>query len=436
MTSLDETKPLLPLVPVEVEVDKERQSVYKIYSEVGNKDSPRYDFNIHEIDGTEDVRSILNFIMRVEELRKANGHLTDDKAGAHNNIVVSLLHDTARSTYELGRDAAQATAWEAAKSAAYSAAINGSADPANPTAAEVVGAQAASDGVPKPDLALVNITTGLQHMTKTLVPTNALQRVKRYLRRGCRKPADMKIRVFVSHLLRINCSELPLLPPFSPVNSLTHDELIEIVQYAVPNSWSRKLREQGKDPLVMGMNIFLDAMEAIESAEVDFSSASNKDSGTPSKKSSKSSKKAKRSNKSNSNDSGEYYCLKHGKNSTHNTDDCLVLKKLANKGDGNTNTKSKNKTWKRDANKSTSESKKEVAAFLKKAVKKELNSYLKSKDKPNDKKRKADLNAIDADDLSEGEVSLGGFDYDKFDDLNLDDLDDDKSVAVSEGSDE
>jgi hypothetical protein len=435
MTSLDEKKPLLPLVPVEVEVDKERQSVYKIYTEVGNKDSPRYDFYINQIDGTEDLRSVLNFVNRIEELRVANGHLTDASATAHNNIVMSLVHDTAKTGYEMGRNAARARSWERARKDAYTTALNAASDP--PTQGELAGAQAASDNTAQPDLTLNEIEEAIHYMVIDLVPANALQRVKRYLRRGCRKPADMKIRVFVSHLLRINYSELPLLPPFSPANSLTNDEIIEIIQYAVPNSWSRKLREQGKDPLLMGTTLFINAMEAIESAETDFNAASNGDSGTSAKKSNKSSKKAKRSNKStNSGDGGEYYCLKHGKNSTHATDDCLVLKRLANKGSGNTNTKSKNKTWKRDADKSTSESKKEVAAFLKKAVKKELNSFLKAKGQSKDKKRKADLNAVDADLLSDGEVSLSGFDYDQLDNLNFDDSDDAKSVAKSEVSDE
>ena len=72
----------------------------------------------------------------------------------------------------------------------------------------------------------------------------------------------------------MNSLELPLLPPFGAGNSLGDDELTEIIQYAVPSSWNKKLRKQGQDPINMGLSTqFLQALEDLEAAEQDFDKA-------------------------------------------------------------------------------------------------------------------------------------------------------------------
>jgi hypothetical protein len=82
--------------------------------------------------------------------------------------------------------------------------------------------------------------------------------------------------------------------------------------------------------------------------------------------------------------------------------------------------KSKNKTWTKKAKKETTDSKKELAAFIAKKVKAEINSFGKDKAKNKDKKRKADLNAIDLQsDGDDDTVSLGNFDYDKLEGMSL-----------------
>ena len=78
---------------------------------------------------------------------------------------------------------------------------------------------------------------------------------------------------------------------------------------------------------------------------------------------------------------------------THDTNDCTFLKNAAKNSGNPKRTKSKNQTWKRDANKKTNESKKDLAAFIAKKVKAEINAF--HKPRKTDKKRKADLNAIE-----------------------------------------
>ena len=83
------------------------------------------------------------------------------------------------------------------------------------------------------------------------------------MRSGCRKPVEMKICIFINHLNRMNNTEFPLLLPFGVGSLLGADKMNEIIKYAIPNSWNRKLQEQGKDPLLMGLFTFLQALEDI-----------------------------------------------------------------------------------------------------------------------------------------------------------------------------
>ena len=226
----------------------------------------------------------------------------------------------------------------------------------------------------------------------------------------------------------MNFTELPLLPPFGNANSLVMDKLTEIIQYAIPSSWNKKLREQGKDPLVLGMPAFLTALEDLEASETDFQKASTNTSSSAKSSPKKSSKKSQKSSKTATSNSAldsekPFFCLKHGggKNSTHDSNSCHVLKKLANSTD---KPKSKNKTWTKKAKSKTVDSKKELTAFIAKKVKAELNAFTNGKvKKPDkDKKRKAELNAIDlkSDKDDDNTVSLGDFDYDKLEGMSLD----------------
>ena len=86
----------MPEVP---EVDKERLSTFRVYSVPGDTDSTRYDFVVMKIDGTEGV-PILHWKMQVEKLRLASNHLEEAEMQAWNNVIISLLLDNARGSYE------------------------------------------------------------------------------------------------------------------------------------------------------------------------------------------------------------------------------------------------------------------------------------------------------------------------------------------------
>jgi hypothetical protein len=77
----------------------------------------------------------------------------------------------------------------------------------------------------------------LRDVISAAIPYKALQQVKRYLRRECRKPQDMKVRTYFVNLRRINNEEIPELPWFDPNQGLTDDEIIDILLFGLPKSW-------------------------------------------------------------------------------------------------------------------------------------------------------------------------------------------------------
>ena len=238
----------------------------------------RFDFTITQLDGTEGVRAILHFVTQVEKLRIASNHVAAASMPAFHNVICSLVLDTAKTAYERGMQKMQRALHTTAMKTAFDTHLAANKAGAVATATEKAAAKAHAAAIAVPAINEIAIKVALNEMITDLVPTGSLERVKRYMRRGCRKPSNMKIRMFIAHLTRINNTELPLLPPHTQANSLGDDEIIEIIMYAIPNSWNKKLREQGKDPVLMTREDFFKALENIESSETDFDKASSNNS--------------------------------------------------------------------------------------------------------------------------------------------------------------
>ena len=107
----------------------------------------------------------------------------------------------------------------------------------------------------------------IDYVLSNVIPKKALQKVKRYLRRECRKPADMKVRMYFQHLLRMNMNEIPCLPPFGEDQTLSDDEIMDIILFGTPKSWQREMDRQGYDPMDHTTAELVDFLEQIESSE-------------------------------------------------------------------------------------------------------------------------------------------------------------------------
>ena len=93
-----------------------------------------------------------------------------------------------------------------------------------------------------------NVKNAILQVVRENLPCKCSQKVKRHLRRNCQKPFDMKVRIYASHLQRINREELPQIPPVSEDNLLSTDEIIDILLFGTPKAWQREMDRQGFDP--------------------------------------------------------------------------------------------------------------------------------------------------------------------------------------------
>ena len=347
---------------------KDKIRTFEIYTDPADTNSAKYKTVIRILDGTESLRTTLGWA--TDSMPRIINGLAVTSGANQVTIIRELLRGAALTAFNSALDATARVQRSAAADAAY---VNTTGDQA--------AKQAAKETALGNDLSnyytSATITVGLRGLVTAIAPAKALQKVKRYLRRECRKPADMKIREYYTLLSRINNDEIPNLPPFGgDAQKITPDEINDIICYGVPKSWTKEMDRQGKDPDTMTPNQLVNFLEQIENAEdfVPDGTVKNKKDGK------------KKSSKSNNNKEGDFYCMVHGKNHTHNSDDCNVLKREAKKlKGGNTSSgtgggNSSNKTWSRKAEEARKKSRGELNAIIKEAVKEELNSLKRKSD--------------------------------------------------------
>ncbi len=397
-----DTKPrsaevLLPLDAKPTEANKHNSVSFSVRTNPADADSPKFSIYVLKIQGGETISTLIQWKRDFNQLMNA---MALTSGAAIHKIAKSLLSGNPDN---LHADAAinQATV---AKNAAIAAVpvVN----PAAPTPAEQQAVQAVRDQELLEFLTPAMVDQSINHMLSTLMPAKALARIKRYYRRDCRKPRDMLVRDYWQHLARVNMVELPSLPPnFNGQQAFTEDELLDILLYGTPKSWTREMDRQGHDPYLHTLQETVDFMEQIELSEdgpkEDSKPAAKKGNGNGSPK-----KKQK--------GEGEFYCSHHGKNNTHKTEDCRTLKKKEGKSDKKP---FGNKSWTRKSEESVTTSKKELAVFINKlikaGVKKELASITK--------KRKSEDSDDDAFDLGAFEKALENYEMDVSEDGEISD---------------
>ena len=387
-------KPLLPLVPdPEDELNASNSVSYLLKVKPTDNDSPTFKKYIRVLTGNESVRTVLTW--SEDHSQVVRGLDLTDAADVY-ALTTGVLTGSSKTIYTAHVETSCANAKNAAIDAA---------------AGNAKAAERAKD--PMTFLTDRMVREAKRELIKGVVPNKIVAMVKRYLRRDARKPADMKVRQYYQHLLRVNNDELIQLPPFRPDQNMGEDELIDILLFGTPKSWTREMDRQGFDPINKALGEVVDFMERIEQAE-DFDGQTI-DHAQKNQSSSNGKKKVKTSSKGK-------YCLLHGPN-THPTDECKVLKAKANDlKDNNSSSSNKKKgknSWTKKADEATSKDKKDLAAFIKKAVAQGVQKELHSLDKK--RKSEHDLNAFD----------LKEFNY-KMGDLKVSDdsSDDESSVEV------
>ena len=112
----------------------------------------------------------------------------------------------------------------------------------------------------------VHFKSTTQGLVEHFFPPKALQREKRYLCRGLYKPKDCPVRDFVCRVNEI-LEYLSKFPPFANNQGLPEDEVIELIEFALPREWQRQMLVQGFDPASKSIQDLVDFCERLEIAE-------------------------------------------------------------------------------------------------------------------------------------------------------------------------
>jgi len=292
----------LPLVPV-VEDDTGRTKMsFKLFTNPANVDSPKMVCTMFVLTGTESLR---DHLIWHENITKVFTGLNLDTPEKKNSSILQLLDNSALTSYYKGIKDSTDMLWEMERATAAQAVRGAIAG----RAARMEAAQAA---VPKPDLREQDITAGLQKVIKDRSPYKVLEMQKRFMRRNMRKPTTMTTCTYVNHLTRINDRELPLLPPFAMNQSLSEEELKDIIHEGLPAAWKYDMTHQGFDCLVSPLEQMIHFCERMEATPnflmLAISTGNNY---------------VKPINHNGKQKSGKW--CEHHENTTHNTKDCTTI---------------------------------------------------------------------------------------------------------------
>jgi hypothetical protein len=376
-----------------------------VYSNPSDKKSIQNRVDIGIADGTQSVRFQINWIKSVT------------------SVLQGMALTTGKLQYNMVKQMCKGQVWTAFHDSVGGQQLKARADEAEEAADELeqeddetnqafeARKQQAYDARIQQAVPAVStdmVATALKATMTVVCPYKALEMQKRFMRRKMRKPADMKTRAYVNHLVRINMDELPMLPPFDNNQSLSSDEIMDIVLFGIPKSWQSEMTRQGFDPFRKTLNALVDFCERMESAE-------NFTPNNPSKKagSASSSKKAKIHKAQGKTSKGDTWCEFH-ESSSHNTSDCTVLQKLKASRKNSDKKPAAKKDWKGKADDAKKFTKKELNAIVKKKVqqaKKELNAVAKRKKGDDDDESVSSLNMLEAQ-MREVDDELAKFNFD------------------------
>ena len=327
---------ILPLVELpERKVPSSERTTFKLNTNPADAASPKMDFNVNHLTGTETTREVITFIARVRELKVGLGITDDQRMAQFHTTVLTLLHGSRakEASYEV---AAKEAATDRRDELAEQQTETWYSTCAVPTAAAHETKKKTYFDALLPEFIQEDFEEGLTAICDQLLPFQALIKVKRYLRHHCHKPASMTIRQYVSRIRKINEHELPLLVPMSPDNQFPFDEVKELLFYRIPNRYHKKLQEMDVDMTnCPDYATFIQRVERVEEAKrMDSNLNTSTLASVPKKnKSSKSSngkgKSYIRNVDSPSGNHGTKNCIYHGMNNTHSTDECKVMQAMA-----------------------------------------------------------------------------------------------------------
>ncbi len=265
----------------------------------------------------------------------------------------------------------------------------------------------------------------LQDMGTYVFPRRALQMEKRFMRRYMRKPRKLKMREFMARVEELN-HDLRYFPLFIVGARLLEDELLDIYENGVPNSWQKQFLLQGFDPIEHTKQEFLEFCKRLEATEDIFVENVKRKANT--KNNYKTKEGRSRVHRSTRNATGTLrFCRLHGQQQSHDTASCKVLLDQADKMKANWKTQPtqyQKKRYNATPNKGTSFQKNSDSRYNSDYKKREFTSteqkrtrFQKEKKRPKTEDHYMASASIASSATKENTLDLENFNYkDAFDD--------------------
>ena len=172
----------------------------------------------------------------------------------------------------------------------------------------------------------MNLNLVMNHVVTYFGPKECLSKQKRYLRYKMENPRKLTTRQYVGLVRDLNSRMAQLPPLFQDSQKLDESELVDSLANMAPRRHKAILFVQGFNPKTADLETFVEHFERTETtdniARAKFS-ALDEDSDPKRKKRIKSKDKHGKKHQTRS---SKLYCSLHGKNTSHTSRECNVLK--------------------------------------------------------------------------------------------------------------
>ncbi len=179
---------------------------------------------------------------------------------------------------------------------------------------------------------LISFKEALGAVTADIFPKKALVTQQRHMRRFLRKPQWMCVREYVARVVEINnyLLEFPPVNATTPAAILGEAELLDLLEFGVPIMWQKTMVMHGFDPSNGTIKEFTEFCERLERTVEEVAEKIPKKKEFSGKYRDRLDVKAG-IHKGKGTHKSKYFCLIHGPNQSHDSNDCKHLKREAEK---------------------------------------------------------------------------------------------------------